>query len=251
MLSEKISWHEALSRQKSIVNHARRHNNWESVRYALPTANRSGEICRMVKWQVPDTPHYSYNAHRERDQLVKLLQWRYLSIWLLLTILRRETKKGNFIFIGLLFWPNCSCASYAGDFSVNTELAQKIRSTSQRRLDERFGASEIRNKIWGRRGGLFQCSTLLLHWSEQRRGNTTLYLHANTPCHAAHSHSHLRTCTEYSPVAKAKLAADWILCFWIWFIVNLRNAASSANHCAACLARWVWHFIHRILPSNG
>ena len=39
-------------------------------------------------------------------------------------------------------------------------------------------------------------------------GNTTLYLHANTPFHTTHSRSHLHTYTEKSPVAKAKLADE-------------------------------------------
>lgn len=51
--------------------------------------------------------------------------------------IENRRRKATFIFIRLLlFWPNCSCASYAGNFSVNIELAQKIRSSTQRKLDE-------------------------------------------------------------------------------------------------------------------
>lgn len=40
----------------------------------------------------------------------------------------------------------------------------------------------------------------------------------------------------------------WANCvFYIWF----RFGLSSTDQCLACLARWVWHFMHRILPSSG
>lgn len=77
-------------------------------------------------------------------------------------------------------------------FSVNIELAQKICSNTLGRLDEGLESWRLGIKD---EGHLFQCSTLLLHRSKQRRGNTTLYVHANKLFHTAHSLSHLRTYT--------------------------------------------------------
>lgn len=64
-----------------------------------------------------------------------------------------------------------------------------------------------------------QYITSALKWSEQRWRNTTPCLHANRPFHTIHSHSHLRA--HIKPCCEGKTAAQWILCFWIWFIVKL------------------------------
>lgn len=164
----------------------------------------------------------------------------------LLIILRRETKKGNFIFVRLLFCPNYSCASYAGIFffSVNIELAQKKYVVVHKEGWMRLG-----NKRWG------DFISMQYITSALKRTKTREYYTASACKHTLSTqHIHTHTCAHI--LNKALLQrqnGSWmnpVLFFGFWFIVNL-SRATWANHCAAFLACWVWHFIHRILPSNG
>lgn len=104
--------------------------------------------------------------------------------------------------IKLFLWPNCSCASYAASFSVNIQLAQT-------RLNRKF-ASRSFLLI----DGVFNA----VHYfcTEAKRDRfTTPNLHANVLTQHIHTHIYW-----IKPCCKGKMAAQRILCFSVWFIVQ-------------------------------
>lgn len=110
--------------------------------------------------------------------------------WVLLTTFLCVIEKGNFIFIRLLFKPNFSCASYAGNFCVNIELAQNICCSTQRQL--RSGRRGGVLEIWNHRQEEIisvQYITSAPSKVSKDKGNTTLYLHACKPFHTIHTHT--------------------------------------------------------------
>lgn len=105
--------------------------------------------------------------------------------------IENRQRKATFIFIRLLlFWPNCSCASYAGNFCVNIELAQKKYAPVHKESWMRDWGRKIGNKRWGAFMSV-QYITSALKWSGQRRGNTTPLSACKTNRLAQHVHAHI------------------------------------------------------------
>lgn len=167
--------------------------------YFSPDSNNLSQQCRYIS-----------DAHRER-WAVKVL--REISQYMvLLTILRQTIKKGNFICLRLLFWPNCSCASYAEIFRVNIELAHKNYALAHKEARWEIGELEIRNKKWGESyvSAVHYLCTIVI-WTKTREYYTV------SACKHTFSHSTFTLTPAHiywiKPWCKGKTAAEWILCF--------------------------------------
>lgn len=115
-------------------------------RHFQPPTNPSGEMCAMIRLLMLFTLQYQSASVTTAKRLESLLGKKPTSedlkmeksqFSVLQTNFRQETEKGNFLFTRLLFWSNCSCASYAGNFSVNIELAQNPFCSSQKKATDR------------------------------------------------------------------------------------------------------------------
>ena len=148
----------------------------------------------------------------------------------------------------LLFNREVFC-KYARRVFVNIEQPWTNTLAHERLLGESSG-----ERRWRIQDGvnLSQCSTLPPHWLSL--WHSPLFFRHAEILFTGHSFtlSHPRAHVHGALLQKGK-TGSWINpVLSIWFIHRVTWVTGvSANHCMACLARWVWHFIHRILPSNG
>lgn len=119
---------------------------------------------------------YSYTAHRERDEPVKDGN---ISVRGATNDTEERQRKATLYSSDCSFDQTVLVQDMLEIFSVNTELAQKIRPSSQRRLDESW---EIGNKRWGTCISM-QYITSALRWTETREYYTV------SACKHTFSHS--------------------------------------------------------------
>lgn len=145
-LSEQIGWYTAVSREASLTMLAG--TATAKVLKMLYWWSQSGINCGMLEWKVLDTPHPMVTICFSNISIVTTFTGRPASesfkmeisqYMVLLTMLSWETEKGNLIFFRLLLRQTISLCKLCWNFFwVNIGLVQKIRSNSQRWLNERL-----------------------------------------------------------------------------------------------------------------